>query len=362
MRAPPSGPQRAAHVVGVFAHPDRDRLALELGVELQAELPPPEPERLVAADRRRRQVHRARAADRRCRRASAAPARCAAQPGQRRLALDADEVDRAPADLARRHRLAVGARARVRVDARARAPPRAAASPRQMPSTGASRATSLRSSAISAARNGYSRPPGVADAHRSAHRRPAARSAREVVGHGRACVERARVAARCRARASSVGDAAPALRSACAGGRSRASSRADHCPIGRRRFNQNRLTGNRMAEAHRRACRCRPPRRARAAPPYRVRRRRSDGPAAARCARTWCVRPACSRTRSERGRRAPLDHLPRRCRAGSGCRPPPTRTRAPRRPTRPIGAVSRRRRPAARPPPRRGRSSRSRRR
>ena len=46
----------------------------------------------------------------------------------------------------------------------------------------------------------------------------------------------------------------------------------------------------------------------------------------------------------------------------SGCRPPPTRTRAPRRPTRPIGAVSMPASGGRARPPRRGRSSRSRRR
>ena len=59
-------------------------------------------------------------------------------------------------------------------------------------------------------------------------------------------------------------------------------------------------------------------------------------PAAARCARTWWGRPAESRTRSSAvaARRSITSHS---VSAASGCRPPPTRTRAPRRPTRPIG-------------------------
>src|SRR6185369_2805299 len=50
-------PERVAHVVGVLAHPGGDGLAFELDVELQAERPRAQPEGLVAADRRRREVH-----------------------------------------------------------------------------------------------------------------------------------------------------------------------------------------------------------------------------------------------------------------------------------------------------------------
>src|SRR3954470_20323930 len=53
------GTERAAHVVRVLAHPQGDRLALQLGVKLEAKRAP-DPEGLVTADRRRREVDGAR--------------------------------------------------------------------------------------------------------------------------------------------------------------------------------------------------------------------------------------------------------------------------------------------------------------
>src|SRR6185369_9875046 len=83
----------------VLAHPGRDHRRVELAVKLQGVTARPQPERLVRADLRRRQMDRAgRQVER-----VAVPVQhhlARAQAAQRRLAPDADEVDRRPADLA----------------------------------------------------------------------------------------------------------------------------------------------------------------------------------------------------------------------------------------------------------------------
>ena len=190
-------------------------------------------------------------------------------------------------------------------------------------------------------------------------------SARDVAGTGVAAVDAAHVAARCRARrAASATRSGPSVGVCCrtigasltrriiaqAGGG--ASIKIVSPEIGCRKRTDARVQPQPAspAAASRSARR-------------RTRRRpRCGSPAAARCARTWCARPACSRTRTQRRRARAARRPPTRCAAASGCRPPPTRTRPPRRPDAPDGRRLDAARPAARPPPRPGRSSRSRRR
>ena len=305
------GAERAAHVVGVFAHPDRDGFALELAGETAGRTRAGRCGRPGGGRPASTRDARRRAADRTCRRASAHRG-CARQARQRRLAVDVDQIDRAPADLARRR--PAGRRARDACSGRrARPPPRRAAA-----SPGRCRARARRARAADAAARSRRRgtdtrglpasatPIGPPMTISSWSRPTSSR-------HRRAGVERARLAADA-ARGQQRRRRAPAPRSACAAGRWRA-SRADHCPIAAEAL-QSKSSHPKpdagSAPTPRAGAGFPRPRRRRCGTGARAVFRVADDrwPAAARCARTWCARPAEQPHAQQRGRRAPLDHLP----------------------------------------------------